>query len=456
MAHKPSIPKGTRDFSPSQMAKRNYIFNTIKEVYELFGFQQIETPAMENLSTLMGKYGKEGDKLLFKILNSGDFLSKVNPNECVKIDSNKLTSKISEKGLRYDLTVPFARYVVQHRNEINFPFRRYQIQAVWRADRPQKGRYREFFQCDADVIGSTSLLNEVELIQIIDQVFQKLNIKVSIKLNNRKILAGLAETIGYPEKIVDITVAMDKIDKIGPEKVYEEMRSKGISNDAITMIEPFMNLQGNSTDAKMNCLREFVGDSAIGNKGMLEVETVFNYLSKIDLKNDVELDLTLARGLNYYTGAIIEVVANDVKMGSICGGGRYDDLTGIFGLKDVSGVGISFGADRIYDVLDELNAFPKEAVKNTQLMIVNFGKKEELFAIQALQKFRATGIRAELFPEASKMKKQMTYANNQAIPFVLLAGDREIESGKLTLKNMETGNQYSLSIEEIIKKITIK
>ena len=455
MAQKPSIPKGTRDFSPTQMAKRNYIFNTIKEVYELFGFQQIETPAMENLSTLMGKYGEEGDKLLFKVLNSGDFLSKVNRSECIEVASSKLTTKISEKGLRYDLTVPFARYVVQHRNEITFPFRRYQIQPVWRADRPQKGRYREFFQCDADVIGSTSLLNEVELIQIIDQVFQKLNINVTIKLNNRKILAGLAETIGHPENLIDITVAMDKIDKIGPEKVYEEMRSKGISDDAITMIEPFMNLQGNSTDAKMNCLREFVGDSAIGNKGMSEVEKVFNYLSKLDIKNEVELDLTLARGLNYYTGAIIEVVANDVKMGSICGGGRYDDLTGIFGLKDVSGVGVSFGADRIYDVLTDLDAFPSESVKGTELLIVNFGDKEELFAIQALQQFRAAGIRTELFPDASKMKKQMTYANNQAIPFVILAGDREIESGKLTLKNMETGDQDSLRIEEIIKKISL-
>ena len=453
MAQKPGIPKGTRDFSPTQMAKRNYIFNTIKEVYELHGFRQIETPAMENLSTLMGKYGEEGDKLLFKILNSGDFLSKLTEEERKELSSVKMTTKISEKGLRYDLTVPFARYVVQHRNEISFPFKRYQIQPVWRADRPQKGRYREFFQCDADVIGSTSLLNEVELIQIIDRVFRKLGINVTIKLNNRKILAGLAETIGHPDKLVDITVAMDKIDKIGPDKVYEEMRERGISDDAINMMEPFMNLQGNTTDAKMNCLREFVGDSAIGNKGLLEVEKVLSYLEKLDIQNEVELDLTLARGLNYYTGAIIEVVANDVKMGSICGGGRYDDLTGIFGLKDVSGVGISFGADRIYDVLTELDGFPEESIKGTQVMLVNFGGKEEAFALKALQDFRNAGIRAELFPDAAKMKKQMSYANSNNIPFVVLAGDREIESGKLTLKNMESGTQEALGIENIISRI---
>ena len=453
MAQKPGIPKGTRDFSPTQMAKRNYIFDTIKEVYELHGFRQIETPAMENLSTLMGKYGEEGDKLLFKILNSGDFLSKVPEEELQNANSSKLTRHIAEKGLRYDLTVPFARYVVQHRNEISFPFKRYQIQPVWRADRPQKGRYREFFQCDADVIGSNSLLNEVELIQIIDRVFRKLNIRVIIKLNNRKILAGLAETIGHPEKLIDITVAMDKIDKIGPDKVYEEMRSKGISDDAINMLEPFMNLQGNSTDAKMNCLREFVGDSAIGNKGLLEIEKVLEYVSQLDIENELELDLTLARGLNYYTGAIIEVVAKDVKMGSICGGGRYDDLTGIFGLKDVSGVGISFGADRIYDVLSELNGFPDESISGTQLMIVNFGGKEEEFALKVLQDFRNAGIKTELYPEAAKMKKQMSYANANNIAFVLLAGDREIESGKLTLKNMASGEQQSLSVDEIIKLI---
>lgn len=453
MAQKPGIPKGTRDFSPTQMAKRNYIFDTIKEVYELHGFRQIETPAMENLSTLMGKYGEEGDKLLFKILNSGDYLSKVPGQDLQIADSSKLTRYISEKGLRYDLTVPFARYVVQHRNEISFPFKRYQIQPVWRADRPQKGRYREFFQCDADVIGSNSLLNEVELIQIIDRVFRKLKIRVTIKLNNRKILAGLAETIGYPEKLIDITVAMDKIDKIGPDKVYEEMRSKGISDDAINMLEPFMNLQGNSTDAKMNCLREFVGDSAIGNKGLLEIEKVLEYTSQLDIENEIELDLTLARGLNYYTGAIIEVVARDVKMGSICGGGRYDDLTGIFGLKDVSGVGISFGADRIYDVLNELNAFPDESISGTQLMIVNFGGKEEEFALKILQDFRNAGIKTELFPDAAKMKKQMSYANANNIAYVLLAGDREIESGKLTLKNMTSGEQQSLNIDEIINLI---
>ena len=453
MAQKPSIPKGTRDFSPIQMAKRNYIFNSIREVYELFGFQQIETPAMENLSTLMGKYGEEGDKLLFKILNSGDFISKVNSDLFVDPKSSKLTPKISDKGLRYDLTVPFARYVVQHRNDITFPFRRYQIQAVWRADRPQKGRYREFFQCDADVIGSPSLLNEVELIQIIDQVFRRLNINVVIKLNNRKILAGLAEKIGYPDKLIDITVAMDKIDKIGEEKVYEELRQKDINDKAIQVLKPFLNLQSEPTTSKIEILSEFLQDSEIGNKGIEEINKVLDYLSKVNVNSEVELDLTLARGLNYYTGAIFEVVAKDAKMGSICGGGRYDDLTGIFGLKDVSGVGISFGADRIYDVLTDLDGFPKESIKGTSLMIVNFGGEEESFAIKALEKFRKAGIPTELFPDTAKMKKQMTYANSNTIPFVLLAGDKEIESSKLSLKDMESGEQLSLSIEEIIAKL---
>jgi histidyl-tRNA synthetase len=453
MAQKPSIPKGTRDFSPLQMAKRNYIFNTIKEVYELFGFHQIETPAMENLSTLMGKYGEEGDKLLFKILNSGDYLKKTNKEELEKGVSPQLTNKISEKGLRYDLTVPFARYVVQHRNELQFPFKRYQIQPVWRADRPQKGRYREFFQCDADVIGSNSLMNEMEIVLMIDSVFKKLNIDVAIKINNRKILAGIAETIGYPDKLIDITVAMDKIDKIGTEAVYEELRSKEISEDAISLLEPFMNLQGNSNTTKINCLRELIGDSVIGNKGILEVEEIFSRLDSFELNNELELDLTLARGLSYYTGAIFEVVAKEAKMGSICGGGRYDDLTGIFGLRDVSGVGISFGADRIYDVLEELDRFPKSSTKGTQVLIVNFGKEEEKEAIKILHKLRMRNISAELFPEVAKMKKQMTYANANDIPFVILAGSQELETGQLTLKNMDSGEQKSLNIDAIISLI---
>ena len=453
MAQKPSIPKGTRDFSPQEMAKRNHIFDTIKEVYELFGFSQIETPAMENLSTLMGKYGEEGDKLLFKVINSGDYLKKVSADELATADSTKIISKISEKGLRYDLTVPFARYVVQHRNDIQFPFKRYQIQPVWRADRPQRGRYREFFQCDADVIGSNSLMNEVEIIQMLDKVFTKLDINVVIKLNNRKILAGIAESIGYPEKLIDITVAMDKIDKIGPDAVYDELRGKGIDDDAIQMLEPFMNLQGNDTNQKMNCLGEFIGDSAIGNRGMLEVEEVFDRLKAFDIKNEVELDLTLARGLSYYTGAIFEVVAKDAKMGSISGGGRYDDLTGIFGLKDVSGVGISFGADRIYDVLTELDKFPKTQLKGTQVLIVNFGKEEEKKAVKILTQLREEGISSELFPESAKMQKQMKYANHNNIPWVILAGEDELQSGVLSLKNMETGDQFKTTIDELISKV---
>ncbi len=453
MAQQPSIPKGTRDFSPQEMAKRNYIFDTIKDVFKLFGFSQIETPAMENLSSLMGKYGEEGDKLLFKVLNSGDYLKKVSAEELSAADSGNMVSKISEKGLRYDLTVPFARYVVQHRNDIQFPFKRYQIQPVWRADRPQKGRYREFFQCDADVVGSNSLINEVEIIQMLDKVFTKLDINVIIKINNRKILAGIADSIGYPEKLIDITVAMDKIDKIGPDAVYDELRTKGIDNDAIQMLEPFMNLQGNDTNQKMNCLREFIGESAIGNKGMLEVEEVFDRLKAFKIKNEVELDLTLARGLSYYTGAIFEVISKDIKFGSISGGGRYDDLTGVFGLKDVSGVGISFGADRIYDVLTELDKFPKTSLTGTEVLIVNFGEKEESKAIQILSKLRDAGIHSELFPEAAKMKKQMKYANHNNIQYVILAGEDELESGKLGLKVMETGEQDNLTIDDIIKKL---
>ena len=453
MAQKPSIPKGTRDFSPQEMAKRNYIFDTIKGVYELFGFAQIETPAMENLSTLMGKYGEEGDKLLFKVLNSGDYLKKVSADELSEANSNKLISKISEKGLRYDLTVPFARYVVQHRNDIQFPFKRYQIQPVWRADRPQRGRYREFFQCDADVIGSNSLMNEVEIIQMLDKVFTKLGIDVVIKINNRKLLAGIADSIGYLDKFIDITVAMDKIDKIGPDAVYEELRNKGIDDDAISMLEPFMNLQGNEFSRKMNCLNEMIGESAIGNKGILEIEEVFNRLKAFEINNEVELDLTLARGLNYYTGAIFEVVAKDVKMGSISGGGRYDDLTGVFGLKDVSGVGISFGADRIYDVLTELDLFPKTSLKGTQVLIVNFGKEEEKKAVKILSKLRKAGISSELFPESSKMQKQMKYANHNNIPWVILAGEDELQSGVLSLKNMESGEQFKIKIDDVIDKV---
>ncbi len=453
MAQKPSIPKGTRDFSPIEMARRNYIFDTIRESFIRFGFEAIETPAMENLSSLLGKYGDEGDKLLFKILNSGNYLSKIGDTELLPENSKQLSTLICEKGLRYDLTVPFARYVVQHRNDITFPFKRYQIQAVWRADRPQKGRYREFFQCDVDVIGSTSLLNEVELIQIVDDVFRKLNISATIKINNRKILAAIAEKIGYPEKLTDITVAMDKLDKIGLEKVHEELLSKGISEDSLEMLDVFMNLQGNSNDEKMGCLRELIGNSSIGSIGMSELDKVFSYLKDMDIKNKVELDLNLARGLSYYTGAIIEVVANDVSIGSICGGGRYDDLTGIFGLKDVSGVGVSFGADRIYDVLLQLDLFPGESMVSTQAMFVNFGEKEEEYCLPLLAKLRAAGINSEIYPENTKMKKQMTYANNKNIPFVLLAGENEIKEGKLTVKNMKSSEQSLINIDEFIDLI---
>lgn len=453
MAQKPSIPKGTRDFSPSEMAKRNYIFDNIKSVYEFFGFRQIETPAMENLSTLLGKYGEEGDKLLFKILNSGDFLKEVNLNDVTVHNASTITTKISEKGLRYDLTVPFARYVVQHRNEIQFPFKRYQIQSVWRADRPQKGRYREFFQCDADVIGSNSLLNELELIQIIDNVFKKLNINVVIKINNRKILAGIAERIGFPELLVEITVALDKFDKIGAEAVIEEMTSKGIDEKAIEQIKPLMNLQNMNAAQKLSYLATFLETSSIGTKGIAEIEEILNLLNQFNIHNEIEVDLTLARGLNYYTGAIFEVVTKEVKMGSICGGGRYDNLTGIFGLNDVSGVGISFGADRIYDVLTELDRFPDLSFKGTQVLILNFGKKEELEAISILEKLRQAGLRAELFPDSAKMNKQMTYANHHNIPFVIFAGESEIQSGLLGLKNMNSGIQQSLQLEEIIKQI---
>ena len=449
MAQKPTIPKGTRDFSPEEMAKRNYIFNTIREVYHLYGFQQIETPAMETLSTLMGKYGEEGDKLLFKIQNSGDCFSGITDEELLSRNAAKLASRFCEKGLRYDLTVPFARYVVMHREELTFPFKRYQIQPVWRADRPQKGRYREFYQCDADVVGSDSLLNEVELMQIVDRVFSRFGIRVCIKINNRKILTGIAEIIGEAEKIVDITVAIDKLDKIGLENVNAELRDKGISDEAIAKLQPIILLSG-SNDEKLATLKQVLAASETGLKGVEESAFILNTLQAMELKNEIELDLTLARGLNYYTGAIFEVKALDVQIGSITGGGRYDNLTGVFGLSGVSGVGISFGADRIFDVLNQLDLYPREPVNGTQLLFINFGEKEAAFALQALKQAREAGIRAEIFPDASKMKKQMSYANAKKIPFVALVGENEMAEKKVTLKNMTSGEQQLLAIEEAI------
>lgn len=449
MAQKPSIPKGTRDFLPVEMLNREYIFDTIKHVFRKYGFLPIETPAMENLSTLLGKYGDEGDKLLFKILNSGDFLAKADEKLLAEKNSVKLTNQISEKGLRYDLTVPFARYVVQHRNDLVFPFKRYQIQPVWRADRPQKGRYREFFQCDVDVIGSNSLLNEFELIQIIDEVFNSLKINTVIKLNNRKILSGIAEIIGHADKIIDITVAIDKMDKIGLDNVNKELLTKGLPQDAIDRLQPVIQLAG-TNDEKIKLLKNVLNNSEIGLKGIAEIETVLDYLKASNVQTEVELDLTLARGLNYYTGAIFEVKAKDVEIGSICGGGRYDDLTGIFGLKDVSGVGVSFGADRIYDVLTQLNMFPQAAMNSTQVFFVNFGKKEELYCLSILEKLRRKGLKAEIYPETAKMKKQMNYANKKQIPFVVLAGENEMNERKLTLKNMESGDQKTLSVDELL------
>ena len=431
------------------MAKRNYIFNTIREVYHLYGFQQIETPAMETLCTLMGKYGEEGDKLLFKIQNSGDYFSGITDEELLCRNAAKLASKFCEKGLRYDLTVPFARYVVMHREELTFPFKRYQIQPVWRADRPQKGRYREFYQCDADVVGSDSLLNEVELMQIVDRVFSRFGIRVCIKINNRKILTGIAEIIGEAEKIVDITVAIDKLDKIGLEHVNAELRDKGISDEAIAKLQPIILLSG-SNDEKLATLKQVLAASETGLKGVEESAFILNTLQAMELKNEIELDLTLARGLNYYTGAIFEVKALDVQIGSITGGGRYDNLTGVFGLSGVSGVGISFGADRIFDVLNQLDLYPREAVNGTQLLFINFGEKEAAFALQALKQAREAGIRAEIFPDASKMKKQMSYANAKKIPFVALVGENEMAEKKVTLKNMTSGEQQLLAIEEAI------
>lgn len=447
---KPSIPKGTRDFNPNEMARRNYIFDTIRKHFKLYGFSAIETPAMENLSTLMGKYGEEGDKLLFKILNSGDFLSKVSEDQLNERNSNKLTTKISEKGLRYDLTVPFARFVVQHRNELTFPFKRYQIQPVWRADRPQKGRYREFYQCDADMIGSTSLLNEVDLVSLIDDVFQDLNINVSIKLNNRKILSGIAEFVGEADKIIDITVAIDKLDKVGLEGVNKEMEAKGVSPKAIEQLQPIINLSGSNAE-KLEKLKALLASSEIGVKGVEEMSTVLNFLEGLEVKNEVELDLTLARGLNYYTGTIFEVKALDVSIGSITGGGRYDDLTGIFGMPDVSGVGISFGADRIYDVLNELDLYPEHTEDSVRVFFVNFGSEEEKYCLPLVSKLRKNKINAELYPSSAKMKKQMKYANDKNIPFVVMIGGDEMEKNVLSVKNMETGEQNDMSMEELIE-----
>uniref|UniRef100_UPI0040257911 histidine--tRNA ligase n=1 Tax=Prevotella sp. TaxID=59823 RepID=UPI0040257911 len=452
MAQKPSIPKGTRDFGPVEMAKRNYIFDTIKEVYALYGFQQIETPAMETLQTLMGKYGEEGDKLLFKILNSGDYMNKVSDEDLHSLNSLKLAAKLCEKGLRYDLTVPFARYVVQHREELQLPFKRYQIQPVWRADRPQKGRYREFYQCDADVVGSDSLLNEVELMQIVDTVFTKFGVRVCIKINNRKILTGIAEVIGEAEKIVDITVAIDKLDKIGLEKVNEELRNDGISEEAIEKLQPIISLSG-SNEEKLEVISQVLAGSETGLKGVEETRFILDTLKAVGLNNEIELDLTLARGLNYYTGAIFEVKALDTPMGSITGGGRYDNLTGIFGLPGLSGVGISFGADRIYDVLNALDLYPKEAVNSTQVLFINFGETETAYCLPIVGKLRQAGIRSEIFPDKAKMKKQMSYANAKNIPFVVLAGENEMAAGKVTLKNMECGEQTLVTVEELIATV---
>ncbi len=452
MAQTPSIPKGTRDYSPEIMVKRNYIFDTIKSVFKLYGYMPLETPAMENLSTLMGKYGEEGDKLLFKILNSGDFLSGVPENELQEKNSLKLTNKISEKGLRYDLTVPFARFVVQHQNELSFPFKRYQIQPVWRADRPQKGRYREFYQCDVDVVGSDSLLNEVELIQIVDEVYHRLKINVRLLINNRKVLAGIAETIGYPDKLTDITVAIDKMDKIGLENVNAELREKGIAEEAIEKLQPILNLSGDNRE-KLEQLRIVLKDSETGLKGVEELTTVFNYIQALNISTEIKLDLTLARGLSYYTGAIFEVKALDAEIGSITGGGRYDDLTGIFGLKNMSGVGISFGADRIFDVMNQLDLFPKDANTTTRILFVNFGNEEELYCLPIIKALRDNGINAEIYPDASKMKKQMTYADKKGIPYVALVGENEMKARVVSLKNMTSGEQENFTPEKLIQKL---
>ena len=461
MANKPSIPKGTRDFGPIEMAKRNYIFNTIRSVYELYGFQQIETPAQETLQTLMGKYGEEGDKLLFKILNSGDYLSKVSDEEFGERNSLRLAAKLCEKGLRYDLTVPFARYVVMHRDELQLPFKRYQVQPVWRADRPQKGRYREFYQFDGDVVGSDSLINEVELMQIVDTVFTRFGVRVQIHINNRKILTGIAEVIGAADKIVDITVAIDKLDKIGIDNVNAELREDGLSEEQIAKLQPIILLEG-TNEEKLNTIAEVLKDSETGLKGVEETRYILSMLGSANcgatdsvpaLNNELVLDLTLARGLSYYTGAIFEVKALDTPMGSISGGGRYDNLTGIFGMPGLSGVGISFGVDRIYDVLNALDLYPKDSLQTSQILFINFGEKETAYCMPIVAKVRAAGIRAELYPDAAKMKKQMSYANAKQIPFVALAGDNEIAEKKITLKNMATGEQQLVTPEELIDKL---
>ncbi len=449
MAQKTGIPKGTRDFGPIEMERRNYIFNTITQVYHRYGFKQIETPAMENLSTLLGKYGEEGDKLLFKILNSGDFLSKV-PNPSGDLDSVKMASFITEKGLRYDLTVPFARFVVQHQNELTFPFKRFQIQPVWRADRPQKGRYREFYQCDSDIIGSTSLLNEAELVHIIDDVFIALNIPVVIRINNRKILAGIAEIMGASEKLIELTILLDKIDKIGIEKVMEEIEALGLTADSITILKQVHNLSGLKVPEKLNHLEKLIGSTTEGEKGIAELRELFELLQEMEIENEIAIDLTLARGLNYYTGAIFEVVAKGVQMGSICGGGRYDDLTGIFGLNNMSGVGISFGADRIYDVLNEMDGFGETTNLSTKVLVINFGKEELTTSMKLAEKLRKNGIATEVFPDDAKLKKQMNYADKNKIPFVIMAGADEIANQVFQLKNMNTGEQLKLNQTELI------
>lgn len=452
MAQKPSIAKGTRDFSPIEMAKRNYIFNTIKEVFLLYGFQQIETPAMENLSTLMGKYGEEGDKLLFKILNSGDYLKSAPDDLLENRDYIHLITKISEKGLRYDLTVPFARYVVMHRNEIQFPFKRYQIQPVWRADRPQKGRYREFYQCDADVVGSDSLMNEVELISMIDEVFHRFGVNITIKVNNRKVLSGIAEIIGEPEKIVDITVAIDKIDKIGIDNVNAELLEKGLPQSAVDALQPLLSLSG-SNEEKLDSLSSLLQNSEVGMKGVEELRFVLSQAQAQQPKACIELDVSLARGLNYYTGTILEVKAQDVVIGSITGGGRYDNLTGVFGMPGTSGVGISFGADRIYDVLNALDLYPKDTLASTKVLFINFGDKESEVALKYVMQLRKEGIPAEIYPDATKMKKQMTYANNKNVEYVAMVGETEIANGTIALKCMESGEQENLTIHQVIQKI---
>lgn len=453
MAQKPSIPKGTRDFSPAEMARRNYIFDTIRDVFRLYGFKQIETPAMENLSTLMGKYGEEGDKLLFKILNSGDFLSKADRSLIDAGDCVRLTSQLCEKGLRYDLTVPFARYVVQHRNELQFPFKRFQIQPVWRADRPQKGRYREFYQCDADIIGSDSLINEIELLQLIDEVFRRLKINITIKLNNRKVLAGIAELIGAPEKIVDITVAIDKIDKIGIDNVNAELRERGLNEEAIATLQPILAIDG-TINERINKLANILASSETGMLGVKELREVIEGVNALGLQATLDLDVSLARGLNYYTGTIIEVKAQDVQIGSITGGGRYDNLTGVFGLPDVSGVGISFGADRIYDVLNTLDLYPAETSSATTVMFTNFGAAEATASMKMIKQLRAAGISAEIYPENAKMKKQMGYADALKVPYVAIVGENELAENKMMLKEMATGNQQLLSVEEAIQKLS--